>query len=99
MVKHLQVHPLDGRLFVRAGGAGKALAFGAKTRGARIVIFDIDFDKSRSLACAVFGEVQSYKNLVNFQPVKGAILANATPIGMHPDTDRIPVAEVLQSIF
>lgn len=56
-------------------------------------------DKSRSLACAVFGEVQSYKNLVNFQPVKGAILANATPIGMHPDTDRIPVAEVLQSIF
>lgn len=43
MVKHLQVHPLDGRLFVRAGGAGKALAFGAKTRGARIVIFDIDF--------------------------------------------------------
>lgn len=37
--------PLAGRLFVLvgAGGAGKALAFGAKSRGARLVIFDIDF--------------------------------------------------------
>jgi len=37
--------------------------------------------------------------LVNFQPEKGAILANATPVGMHPNTDRIPVAEVLHSLF
>lgn len=37
--------PLAGRLFVLvgAGGAGKALAFGARSRGAHIVIFDIDF--------------------------------------------------------
>ncbi len=26
-----------------AGGAGRALAFGAKSRGAQLVIFDIDF--------------------------------------------------------
>lgn len=26
-----------------AGGAGRALAVGAKSRGARVVIFDIDF--------------------------------------------------------
>lgn len=31
--------------------------------------------------------------MANFQPEKGAILANATPLGMHPNTDRIPVAE------
>ncbi|KAG5056139.1 hypothetical protein JHK85_008649 [Glycine max] len=87
--------PLAGRLFVLvgAGGAGKALAFGAKSRGARLVIFDIDFDRAKSLACAVFGEAQPFKELVNFQPEKGAILANATPVGMHPNTDRIPVAE------
>nr|XP_007147104.1 hypothetical protein PHAVU_006G096400g [Phaseolus vulgaris]ESW19098.1 hypothetical protein PHAVU_006G096400g [Phaseolus vulgaris] len=87
--------PLAGRLFVLvgAGGAGKALAFGAKSRGARLVIFDIDFDRAKSLACAVSGEAQPYKELVNFQPEKGAILANATPVGMHPNTDRIPVAE------
>ncbi|KAL2345742.1 hypothetical protein Fmac_007027 [Flemingia macrophylla] len=87
--------PLAGRLFVLvgAGGAAKALAFGAKSRGARLVIFDIDFDRAKSLACAVLGEVQPYEELVNFQPEKGAILANATPVGMHPNTDRIPVAE------
>ncbi|XP_020204553.1 bifunctional 3-dehydroquinate dehydratase/shikimate dehydrogenase, chloroplastic [Cajanus cajan] len=87
--------PLAGRLFVLvgAGGAAKALAFGAKSRGARVVIFDIDFDRAKSLACDVHGEVQPYKELVSFQPEKGAILANATPVGMHPNTDRIPVAE------
>ncbi|XP_061348497.1 bifunctional 3-dehydroquinate dehydratase/shikimate dehydrogenase, chloroplastic-like [Gastrolobium bilobum] len=87
--------PLAGRLFVLvgAGGAGKALAFGAKSRGARVVIFDIDFERAKSLASAVFGEAHPYKDLVKFQPEKGAILANATPIGMHPNTDRISVAE------
>ncbi|KAK7337842.1 hypothetical protein VNO77_18429 [Canavalia gladiata] len=86
--------PLAGRLFVLvgAGGAGRALGFGAKSRGARIVIFDIDFDRAKSLACGVLGEAYPYKELVNFQPEKGAVLANATPIGMHPNTDRIPVA-------
>ncbi|KAK7258766.1 hypothetical protein RIF29_24351 [Crotalaria pallida] len=92
---------LAGRLFVLigAGGAGKALAFGARSRGARVVIFDIDFDKAKSLACAVCGEAQPYKDLINFKPEKGAILANATPIGMHPNTDRISVAEATLSDY
>ncbi|KAA8536928.1 hypothetical protein F0562_029406 [Nyssa sinensis] len=88
--------PLTGKLFVLvgAGGAGRALAFGAKIRGARVVIFDIDFDRAKSLAHAVSGEARRYEDLTNFRPEKGAILANATPVGMHPNTDRIPVAEV-----
>ncbi|XP_021282921.1 bifunctional 3-dehydroquinate dehydratase/shikimate dehydrogenase, chloroplastic-like isoform X2 [Herrania umbratica] len=88
--------PLSGKLFVLvgAGGAGRALAFGAKSRGSRIVIFDIDFERAKSLACAVSGEARVFEEVVNFQPEKGAILANATPLGMHPNTDqRIPVAE------
>ncbi|XP_031270968.1 bifunctional 3-dehydroquinate dehydratase/shikimate dehydrogenase, chloroplastic-like isoform X1 [Pistacia vera] len=87
--------PLAGKLFVLAGagGAGRALAFGAKSRGARIVIFDIDFDRAKSLASAVLGEARLLKDIANFRPEKGAILANATPLGMHPNTDRIPVAE------
>ncbi|XVF56928.1 hypothetical protein PTKIN_Ptkin06aG0160000 [Pterospermum kingtungense] len=88
--------PISGKLFVLvgAGGAGRALAFGAKSREARIVIFDIDFERARSLACAVSGEARPFEELVNFQPQKGAILANATPLGMPPNTDlRIPVAE------
>ncbi|XWS58507.1 hypothetical protein CRYUN_Cryun08bG0040100 [Craigia yunnanensis] len=88
--------PISGKLFVLvgAGGAGRALAFGAKSRGAQIVIFDIDFERAKSLACAVLGEARPFEEVVNFQPEKGAILANATPLGMHPNTDqRIPVSE------
>ncbi|KAL8117047.1 bifunctional 3-dehydroquinate dehydratase/shikimate dehydrogenase, chloroplastic-like isoform X2 [Apium graveolens] len=87
--------PISGKQFVvvGAGGAGRALAFGAKTRGARVTIFDIDFDRAKSLAQAVCGEARPYEDLPNFQPEKGAILANATPLGMHPRTDRIPVAQ------
>lgn len=52
-------------------------------------------DRAKSLACAVSGEARAFEELVNFQPEKGAILANATPLGMHPNTDqRIPVVEV-----
>ncbi|KAJ4719561.1 bifunctional 3-dehydroquinate dehydratase/shikimate dehydrogenase, chloroplastic-like [Melia azedarach] len=87
--------PLAGKLFVLAGagGAGRALAFGAKSRGARVVIFDIDFERAKSLASAVKGEARPFEDIVNFRPEKGAILANATPLGMHPNTDRVPVAE------
>ncbi|PON73979.1 3-dehydroquinate dehydratase type I [Parasponia andersonii] len=87
--------PLSGKLFVLvgAGGAGRALAFGAKSKGARIVVFDIDFDRVKSLAFAVTGEVRRFEDLATFQPEKGVILANATPLGMHPNTDRIPVSE------
>ncbi|KAL5566203.1 hypothetical protein UlMin_029367 [Ulmus minor] len=87
--------PLHGKMFVLvgAGGAGRALAFGAKTRGAHVVVFDIDFDRAKSLASALNGEVHDFKDLGNFHPKKGAILANATPLGMHPNTNRIPVPE------
>ncbi|GMN25216.1 hypothetical protein TIFTF001_000856 [Ficus carica] len=87
--------PLNGKMFVLvgAGGAGRALAFGARSRGAHVVVFDIDYDRAKSLACAVNGEVRRFEDLDKFQPKKGAILANATPIGMHPSTDRIPVSD------
>ena len=56
-------------------------------------------ERPKSLACAVSSEARPFEELVNFQPVKGAILANATPLGMHPNTAQcIPVAEVSSSI-
>ncbi|XP_042513640.1 bifunctional 3-dehydroquinate dehydratase/shikimate dehydrogenase, chloroplastic-like isoform X1 [Macadamia integrifolia] len=93
--------PLAGKQFVLAGagGAGRALAFGAKTRGARIIIFDIDYERARSLAHSVSGEAQPYEDIVKFRPEKGGILANATPLGMHPNTDRIPVAEDTLGVY
>ncbi|XP_021637773.2 bifunctional 3-dehydroquinate dehydratase/shikimate dehydrogenase, chloroplastic-like [Hevea brasiliensis] len=92
---------LTGRQFVLvgAGGAGRALAFGAKSRGARVIIFDVDFERAKSLAHGVSGEAQPFESLVHFQPENGAILANATPLGMHPNTDRIPVAEETLGIY
>ncbi|KAJ0753277.1 putative 3-dehydroquinate dehydratase, Shikimate dehydrogenase (NADP(+)) [Helianthus annuus] len=87
--------PLTGKQFVLAGagGAGRALSFGAKIRGARVVVFDIDYDRAKSLALAVSGEARPFEELANFKPEKGAVLANATPIGMHPNKNRIPVPE------
>ncbi|KAJ6996139.1 bifunctional 3-dehydroquinate dehydratase/shikimate dehydrogenase [Populus alba x Populus x berolinensis] len=87
--------PLAGKQFVvvGAGGAGRAIAVGAKSRGARLIIFDIDLERAKGLARAVSGEAQHFESLAHFQPENGAILANATPIGMHPSTDRIPAAE------
>ncbi|KAL3623286.1 hypothetical protein CASFOL_032102 [Castilleja foliolosa] len=92
----LHSSPLNGKLFVLvgAGGAGRALAFGAKTRGARIVVFDIDFERAKSLANAVSGKARPFEDVISFKPEKGAILANATPLGMHPyNVDRTPVPE------
>ncbi|GFP93960.1 bifunctional 3-dehydroquinate dehydratase/shikimate dehydrogenase chloroplastic [Phtheirospermum japonicum] len=92
----LHSSPLNGKLFVLvgAGGAGRALAFGAKTRGARIVVFDIDFERAKSLADAVSGEARPFEDIISFEPEKDAILANATPLGMHPyHVDRTPVPE------
>lgn len=39
--------PLDGKTFVLigAGGAGRAIAFGAKSRGARVLIFNRNYGK------------------------------------------------------
>ncbi|KAK1432383.1 hypothetical protein QVD17_09279 [Tagetes erecta] len=87
--------PLTGKQFVLvgAGGAGRALSFGAKSRGARVTVFDIDYDRAKTLALAVSGEALPFEELTNFQPEKDAVLANATPIGMHPNKNRIPVSE------
>ncbi|XP_028084924.1 bifunctional 3-dehydroquinate dehydratase/shikimate dehydrogenase, chloroplastic-like [Camellia sinensis] len=38
-------------------------------------------------------EERGFSFLTLILPEKGAILANATPLGMHPNTDRIPVAK------
>ncbi|KAK6915503.1 Protein kinase domain [Dillenia turbinata] len=66
-----EVHPtspLNGKQFVvaGAGGAGRALAFGAKSRGARVTVFDIDFDRAKSLASAISGEARPFEGMETF---------------------------------
>ncbi|GER44264.1 shikimate dehydrogenase [Striga asiatica] len=92
----LQGSPLAGKLFIviGAGGAGKALAYGAKEKGAKVVIANRTYDRARELADLVGGQALSLADLSNFHPEKGMILANTTSIGMHPKVDETPISKV-----
>lgn len=87
------VSPIAGKIFVLvgAGGAGRALAFGAKERGARVVVFNRKFERAKALAAAVSGEALPYECLDSYCPENGMILANASAIGMEPNTHKTPV--------
>nr|WGS95728.1 bifunctional 3-dehydroquinate dehydratase /shikimate dehydrogenase [Crinum x powellii] len=85
--------PLAGRLFVviGAGGAGRALAFGAKYKGAKVVVANRTYDRAKELAELVGGQALTLAELENFRGEEGAILANTTSIGMHPNIHDTPV--------
>uniref|UniRef100_A0A803NQE1 Shikimate dehydrogenase n=1 Tax=Cannabis sativa TaxID=3483 RepID=A0A803NQE1_CANSA len=87
--------PISGKLFVLvgAGGAGRALAFGAKDRGARVVIFNRNYERAKALALAVSGEALPSEVLDSFCPEKGMIFANASSIGMEPYTNESPISK------
>ncbi|PWA80035.1 3-dehydroquinate dehydratase type I [Artemisia annua] len=89
------VSPIAGRLFVLvgAGGAGRALAFGAKSKGARVVIFNRNFERAQCLARAVSGEALPIEQLETYCPENGMILANCSAIGMEPDVHLTPVSK------
>ncbi|XP_009624049.1 bifunctional 3-dehydroquinate dehydratase/shikimate dehydrogenase, chloroplastic-like isoform X3 [Nicotiana tabacum] len=87
--------PLAGKLFVviGAGGAGKALAYGAKEKGARVVIANRTYERARELADVVGGQALSLDELSNFHPETDMILANTTSIGMQPKVDDTPISK------
>ncbi|KAK4841176.1 hypothetical protein QYF36_000141 [Acer negundo] len=84
---------LAGKTFVLvgAGGAGRALAFGAKSRGARVVIFNRNYERAKALAHAISGEALPYECLQEYCPENGMILANASAIGMEPNSNQSPI--------
>ncbi|XP_019431914.1 PREDICTED: bifunctional 3-dehydroquinate dehydratase/shikimate dehydrogenase, chloroplastic [Lupinus angustifolius] len=89
------VSPLAGKMFVviGAGGAGKALAYGAKEKGARVVIANRTYDRARELADVIGGDALALADLDNYHPEDGMILANTTSIGMQPNVDETPISK------
>ncbi|KAH7444417.1 hypothetical protein KP509_02G077500 [Ceratopteris richardii] len=78
-------------VLIGSGGAGKAIAFGAKQRGARIVVTDSCYERAEELADAVGGEALMLDLLDDYGPESGMILANACPVGMYPHMDGSPI--------
>ncbi|XP_008813741.1 bifunctional 3-dehydroquinate dehydratase/shikimate dehydrogenase, chloroplastic isoform X1 [Phoenix dactylifera] len=93
--KDAAVSPLAGKLFVviGAGGAGKALAYGAKEKGARVVIANRTYERARELANLIGGLALTLAELESFHPEGGMILANTTSIGMHPNVKDTPLSK------
>lgn len=94
-VKSATGSPLAGKLFVviGAGGAGKALAYGAKEKGARVIIANRTYDRARELADTIGANALSLADLEHFHPEDGMVLANTTSIGMQPKIDETPISK------
>lgn len=82
--------PVRGKraLILGAGGAGKAIAYGAKVRGAEVVLFDAARERAEATAKAMGATVAPPDGLA---AVKPDVIVNATPVGMHPDVDKSPL--------
>eukprot|EP00775_Hariotina_reticulata_P012029 gene12029-12174_t len=87
--------PLAGKTFlvVGAGGAGRALAFGAASRGAKVLIANRNKARAEALAAAVPGgaTVVDWEQLQS-GGVEADVLANSTSVGMVPNVEESPVA-------
>ncbi|KAK6911475.1 SDH, C-terminal [Dillenia turbinata] len=81
--------PLAGRLFVvlGAGGAGKSLAYGAKEKGARVIVANRTFERAKDLAEKIGAQAMRLEEAEHFHPEDNMILANCTSLGMKPNLD------------
>lgn len=77
-------------LVLGAGGAAKAIAFALSAKGAKVTIANRDFDSGEQLAQSIEGTAIQ---LNQASGVDTDIIINATPVGMHPNTEEMPVEE------
>lgn len=83
------VSPIQGKnaLVLGAGGAGKSLIYGFQLWGAKVAVADVDNARAAEVA------EQFQCPFVEWHlrhGVKCQILANCTPVGMHPKTNETP---------
>ncbi|MBP2236514.1 shikimate dehydrogenase [Sinorhizobium kostiense] len=80
-------------LLVGAGGAGKAIAFALARSGCKSIrISDVDLGRAELLAEDVAARYRGLSVTASDADLDGAdMLVNATPCGLHPETDPLPV--------
>jgi 3-dehydroquinate dehydratase/shikimate dehydrogenase len=87
--------PLAGKTFVvvGAGGAGRALAFGAAAKGAKVVIANRNRQRAEQLVAALPPGSATVADWEELQAgkVKGDVLGNSTSLGMAPNVEESPV--------
>ncbi len=85
-----EITTLAGRSLavIGAGGAARAVGYGAARDGATVVVVNRSPERGQALARAL--ECR-YVSLADFSGAGIDILVNATPVGMVPRTDRLPV--------
>jgi shikimate dehydrogenase len=75
-------------LILGAGGAARAIAFGILEQGGQAAVSDLDRDKALALSRQLWVEVAAPDYLAEYP---AEVLINATPVGMEPHTDDIPL--------
>jgi 3-dehydroquinate dehydratase/shikimate dehydrogenase len=70
-----------------AGGAGMALVYGLKKRGANVTVTDADNEKAIELSIQLACETVRWEDRYKINP---EVLVNCTPVGMHPNIDASP---------
>ena len=75
-------------LVVGAGGAARAIVFGLADAGARVTLTDIVPERALELAAAAGAEAVAPEDA---DPSAADIVANASPVGMHPEVDACPI--------
>jgi 3-dehydroquinate dehydratase/shikimate dehydrogenase len=77
---------------IGAGGVGKALAFGAKARGAKVIIANRTIQRAQELADKVGGEAITLAQLDEMKAQLGFVLTNSFSVGMQPNFHESPIA-------
>ncbi|MFW6280098.1 MAG: shikimate dehydrogenase [Planctomycetota bacterium] len=75
-------------LIVGAGGAGRTLAHVLADKSRLLSIANRTVERAETLAGETGGSAYGLDQLNSLDP---DVLINTTPVGMHPDVDRIPV--------
>jgi shikimate dehydrogenase len=81
---------LKGRhvLILGAGGASRAIAYGILQAGGQVSLTDVDTSRAAAMAGTLGAEALSPDAL---DRCPATILVNATPVGMTPEVDGIPI--------